>query len=251
MRERLKGLFNEIRTFTLIELKAFRLIGFATTLIVLGIPFGVTLIILLLTGGAQSWGILYIGGGITLIISNLCLVTLSQRLINLRENGGIEFYYSLPISTISVQLGILIAYLILVIPMIFVFLFLTSIMFRLTINVSLWMVVLLLLSVLSFMGIGGIIGLYPKNCHRAQNLPTIVMFLVMFGTPIFWPLQVLPQSLQLFQRFFPFIYSVEGIRQCLSPCADTNVIFRDILALSLFSLLSLFLTLKLNLFQER
>lgn len=244
-------LLNEIWAFMGIELKSFRLIGVGTTAVVLGIPFGVMLIILLLTGGSQSWGILYAGGGITLIISNLCLVTLSQRLVGLREKGGIEFYNSLPVSPISIQLGILLAYLIVVIPMILIFLFVCVVLFNLRFAISGWLPLIILLSILSFMGIGGIIGLYPRNYQKAHNLSTILMFLVMFGTPIFWPAEVLPKFVQTVQRFFPFIYSVEGIRISLGATKNSALIYHDILALAIFTVLSLFLTLRLNLFQER
>lgn len=244
-------LLNEIWAFMGIELRSFRLIGFGTTAVVLGIPFGVMLIIFLLTGGSQSWGILYAGGGITLIISNLCLVTLSQRLVGLRERGGIEFYNSLPVSQISIQFGILLVYLIVVIPMIFIFLFVCVVVFNLRFAISGWLPLIILLSILSFMGIGGIIGLYPRNYQRAHNLSTILMFFVMFGTPIFWPAEVLPKFVQTVQRFFPFIYSVEGVRICLGSTKDGGLIYYDILALAIFSALSLFLTLRLNLFQER
>lgn len=242
---------KELWTLTAIELKAFRIAGLSTTVVVLGIPFGVIVIILLLSGGAQNWGILYIGGGITLIISNLCLVFLAQRLIYLRESGGIQFFYTLPISPISLPLAILLAHIILVIPMIFFFLLITSLMFNLKTTISFWLLLIIILSILSFMGIGGVIGLYPKNYQRAKNLPTILMFLVMFGTPIFWPTELLPHFLQVLQRFFPFIYSVEGIRLALRLNIPNVQVYTDVLFLVLFAIISLFLSLRLNLWQER
>ncbi|MGQ9535331.1 MAG: ABC transporter permease [bacterium] len=242
---------KELWTLMVIELKTFRVVGLGTTVVVLGIPFGAIIIILMLSGGAQSWGILYIGGGITLIISNLCLVFLAQRLIYLRKFGGVQFFYTLPISPISLPLAILLAHIILVIPMIFFFLLISSLIFQLKMTISFWLLLIIILSILSFMGIGGIIGLYPKNYQRAENLSTILMFVVMFGTPIFWPAQLLPHFVQVLQRFFPFIYSVEGIRLTLGLNSLNLQIYTDVIFLGLFAIVSQFLFLRFNLWQER
>jgi len=252
MKNKLHSFFRQIWLFAKIELKSLRLTGLGMTMISLGIPFGVILVVLLIAGGATpELGRLYIGGGVALITCNLCLVTLAQRLIDLRAGGGVEFYSSLPVSPVSLNMGNLLAYFLLVIPMIITFILLSSLIFKLDVTVSWWLLLVILLSALSFMSIGAIVGLYIKNYHRARNVSTILMFFVMFGTPIFWPAKALPKTGQIFERLLPFIYAAEGIREALILPVDLDKMIMEISGLLIFTIIGLFLTFRLNMFQER
>ena len=100
-------------------------------------------------------------------------------------------------------------------------------------------------------GIGAIIGTYIDNYEKSYTLSMIMMFFVMFGTPVYYSLDALPYVVRIFQRMLPFSYSLEAMRQLMVTPALNRIVIMDLIVLSSFMLITLGLTAKFFTWRQR
>jgi ABC-2 type transport system permease protein len=77
------------------------------------------------------------------------------------------------------------------------------------------LVLLLILTVLSFIGIGIMISAIASDQETAMTIMMTVMFPMIFLSGAFFPVQQMPTVLQWISKVIPLTYSVEALRKCV------------------------------------
>ena len=74
---------------------------------------------------------------------------------------------------------------------------------------------LLLLGVFSFVGLGIVITSFTKNQETAQMLMMTLMFPMMFLSGVFFPIQQMPDFMQVIAHFLPLTYASDALRKVM------------------------------------
>ncbi|PIE76963.1 MAG: hypothetical protein CSA13_01955 [Clostridiales bacterium] len=116
-------------------------------------------------------------------------------------------------------------------------------------NIQLILVIFICIVIMS--GIGSVIGTFSEKYQTSYTLSLVAMFFVMFGTPVYYSMDALPQFVQVFQRMLPFSYALEAIRSLMIDGRLTQTVIVDILILVVFMIVSLLFTKKFFTWKKR
>ncbi len=242
----------EAWTFILIDIR--RLSGWlvANILFSMVIPFGVILMISLASPTiTNELGIIYISGNIITSISNLCITSLAQSLIGMRSKNGFEHLATLPIYKLSPLIGRFVSSAIGTIPSLILMPVIGMALFKVRFSMSIWLIIVIMISIITMTGIGAIIGTCIDNYEKSNTISMIMMFFVMFGTPVYYSLDSLPYAIRIFQRLLPFSYSLEAMRHLMMTPVLNRVVIQDLIVLVVFMIISLGLTAKFFSWRQR
>jgi ABC-2 type transport system permease protein len=87
--------------------------------------------------------------------------------------------------------------------------------FSVRLQINAWLVVLLVLEVFAFGGIGMILARVAKEAESATAAANFIMFPMMFLSGSFFPLEMMPGFLQTIARILPLYYVNEGLRAAM------------------------------------
>jgi ABC-2 type transport system permease protein len=87
--------------------------------------------------------------------------------------------------------------------------------FRVRLQINAWLVVLVVLEVFAFGGIGMILARVAKEAESATAAANFIMFPMMFLSGSFFPLELMPGFLQTIARILPLYYVNEGLRAAM------------------------------------
>lgn len=209
-------------TLLAIQLKTFRILGLMTLIISCLLPFLIIVFMKLIfknlplnNFNLKQTYLYLLSGNVVLGISNLCIIMLSQTIAGMKEIKTFEYYATLPISKISFILAILFSFLIIAIPAFLFLLFAGGKILNLNFNFNFNIIILLILLALSFSGIGALLGITAKNNLQANILSQIAGFGILMISPVFFPLSVLPKTIQYLAMGLPTTYAAYGLRKVL------------------------------------
>jgi len=94
---------------------------------------------------------------------------------------------------------------------------------------------------MAFSALGIITSVYASWVPDAQMYANFLRFPMAFLSGTFVALETYPLTLQVVARFLPLTYSVEALRSCISNSAVTGIYLIDIAALSVFTVVFLFI----------
>ena len=196
-------------------------------------------------------GIIYISGNIITSISNLCISSLAQSLIGMRFQNGFEHLATLPIYKVSPLIGRFVSAAIGTVPSLILMPIIGMWLFNVKFYMSIWLVIVIIISMITMTGIGAIIGTCIDNYEKSYTISMIMMFFVMFGTPVYYSLDALPYVVRIFQRMLPFSYSLEAMRQLMLTPSLNRIVIMDLIALIIFMVFTLGLTAKFFTWRQR
>jgi ABC-2 type transport system permease protein len=84
--------------------------------------------------------------------------------------------------------------------------------FSVRLQINAWLLVLIVLEVFAFGGIGMILARVAKEAESATAAANFIMFPMMFLSGSFFPLELMPGFLQTIARILPLYYVNEGLR---------------------------------------
>lgn len=251
----LKDIFNflsEVWIYFIIELKHVKSFAIVTTLFSMIIPFGVILMISMMPMEiTKDVAILYISGNLMASISNICIVTLAQVLSTMRVKNGFEHLASLPIFTVSPMLGTFLSFFVTTLPSLIVMPLMGMWLFKVTFEITIWLVIVIILTIVTMIGIGASLGTFSDNYRKTHTLTMIVMFFVMFATPLYYPMESLPQIVIVLQRLLPFSYSLEAMRSLMVDPFLNPLVIKNIVILVGWMILSLGISSKFVTWRQR
>jgi ABC-2 type transport system permease protein len=242
----------ETCTFIIIDIK--RLSGWiiANILFSMVIPFGIILMISLMSSETtKEMGIICISGNIITSISNLCISSLAQSLIGMRSQNGFEHLATLPIYRLSPLIGRFVSSALGTIPSLILMPMIGMWLFKVRFSMSIWLVIVIIISMITMTGIGAIIGTCIDNYEKSYTVSMILMFFVMFGTPVYYSMDALPYVIRIFQRLLPFSYSLEAMRQLMFTPTLNRMVIMDLIALIFFMIIVLGFTAKFFTWRQR
>ena len=243
---------NETWIYFKIELKHIASFAIVATLFSMIIPLGIILMISMMPMKiTNAAAILYISGNFMTSISNMCIVTLAQILVGIRMKNGFEHFATLPIFTASPMLGTFLSFFLTTLPSLIIMPILGVLLFKITFVVSFWLILVVVLTMITMIGIGAVLGTFSEDYQKTQTLSMVVMFFVMFGTPVYYPLEALPFVVRIFQRLLPFSYSLESMRLLMVNPSLNSIVIRDIIVLSVWMVVSLWSASKLVNFKQK
>jgi len=88
-------------------------------------------------------------------------------------------------------------------------------LFSLKVDLNIYLPLFVILDVLTFAGIGMIIGRWVREAQSADAAANAVMFPMMFLSGIFWPIEMMPHFLQVIAHLLPLYYMGEGLRDAM------------------------------------
>jgi ABC-2 type transport system permease protein len=122
----------------------------------------------------------------------------------------------------------------------FVILGLAVLLFGVTIHGSILLVVLLImLTVFSFVGLGILITSFADKEETATMVMMTFMFPMMFLSGVFFPIQQMPAFMQTIANFLPLTYAANAMRKVMVLGAGPSAIFTDVLILAVFGIVLL------------
>lgn len=228
----IKDFFVEIWIYFSIGIKQQKSLIVFTSLFSMIIPLGVIIMICMMPIKIDAeTAVIYISGNMITSISNLCITTLAQILIGIRSRNGFEHMATLPISRWAPLIGNLLSSSVSTIPALIIMPILGQVIFGVKIYINFVVVIIILLSIAIMAGIGAIIGTCSDNYQVSEVVSMVMMFFVMFGTPVYYTMEKLPKIVQYFQRLLPFSYMLESMRYVMINRTVGFVVIRDMVIL--------------------
>ena len=155
-------------------------------------------------------------GIMAMVIMMAAMIGLAGSVSRERELGTMDGILSAPISRLSVVVGKSFALGVRGLLQAALTLILAVLLFGVVVHGNLGIVILLLiLTVFSFIGIGLIISAVSSDQETAMTIMMTVMFPMMFLSGAFFPIQQMPMVLQWISKVIPLTYSVEALRKCI------------------------------------
>jgi ABC-2 type transport system permease protein len=117
----------------------------------------------------------------------------------------------------------------------FIILLMSVLLFGVVIHGSILLVVLLiLLTVFSFVGLGILITSFADKEETATMVMMTLMFPMMFLSGVFFPIQQMPSFMQTLANFLPLTYAASAMRKVMVLGAGTEAIITDVIVLAVF-----------------
>jgi ABC-2 type transport system permease protein len=162
------------------------------------------------------------------------------------ERGSMEQLFASPVGRLEIVLGKLLPYLALGLLTLLLVLAFGAVAFDLPILGSVWLVFLLGLAFLvGMLGQGLLISIASKSqmvATQAGALSAMLPSIILSG--MIFPIENMPVILQLLSRLIPARYLVHGLRGVLLKGNGLDVLWPDLLAMTLFSVLIIALAIR-------
>jgi ABC-2 type transport system permease protein len=155
-------------------------------------------------------------GIMAMVIMMAAMIGLAGSVSRERELGTLDGILSAPISRLSIVVGKSFAQGVRGLLQALLTLILAVLLFGVVVHGNLGLLILLLiLTVFSFIGIGIMISAVSSEQETAMTIMMTVMFPMIFLSGAFFPVQQMPTALQWVSKAIPLTYSVEALRKCI------------------------------------
>ncbi|MCL0090185.1 ABC transporter permease [Dehalococcoidia bacterium] len=210
-----------------------------------GTALGLMVFLVLFAGdvGPERLGFIFVGALVTTICLGM-MVSQGQLIGRLRYQNAFEYYAVLPISKAIFIAALTARGFVIATPALLIMLLIGGI------ALDLWLppvaLLILILGGITMAGIGAFIGFWSPTGEIATIASQVVSPFFIFLAPVFFPLEHLPDPLQVVARFIPATYIAETLRAAIAGRMYGGF-WEDLLILVVFTLVVLGLTpLKLD-----
>ncbi len=232
---------KDVLMLTVINLKEIRLSGVFAAILSILLPVGIVIFMSIAQPNLPlDVRMRFIIGNVLVSVLQTCVSALGGRIAQIKWYGGAEYYFVLPISRISLMYGLLLNHLILTIPGILAVLTAGAIFYNVTYHFSPLLILVFVEMILALCGIGMFIGMKSRHPGKATALAQGASFFLMFGTPVYYSVYALPHFYRYFVRLMPTTYASDAVAQIIRGIVNQEV-WLDVLALGIFSVISLFI----------
>lgn len=178
----------------------------------------------------------FVAPGIMAMVVMMSLMTgLPHAISYEKDMGTLDGMLASPTSRWSIILGKVMAQTTRGLIQGFIILLLSVLLFGVAIHGSYLMVVLLiLLTVFSFVGLGILITSFADKEETATMVMMTLMFPMMFLSGVFFPIQQMPGFMQTIANFLPLTYAASAMRKVMVLGAGPTAIFADVIILAVF-----------------
>jgi ABC-2 type transport system permease protein len=178
----------------------------------------------------------FVAPGIMAMVVMMSLMTgLPHAISYEKDMGTLDGMLAAPTSRWAIILGKVMAQSTIGLIQGFIILLLSVLLFGVAIHGSILLVVLLiLLTVFSFVGLGILITSFADKEETATMVMMTFMFPMMFLSGVFFPIQQMPSFMQTLANFLPLTYAADALRKVMVLGAGTGAILTDVIVLAAF-----------------
>ncbi|GAA0357710.1 ABC transporter permease [Bacillus horti] len=171
------------------------------------------------------------------------LNVMSQEISWQKHQGHFTYYSSLPIAKINFIFANLLRGLIMCVPSFVILAFIGQAVYDLQFTFSWGLILVLMLTVSSVVGLGVLIGFWSPNHQLVNMLAQALMMVVGFMSPVLIDISQLPVFLQWLSYIFPTTYAADAMRTVLIEGWSNSVLINTLILLA-YTLVSVFLIIK-------
>ncbi len=173
--------------------------------------------------------------GMVMFMSSM--MTMGNSIAGERERGELARLFMTPTSISTVLIGKIISQVVRMMFQVFILIIGAALLFNVTVKGSyILLVVLMLISVLCFVGFGIMLSATAKTQEDYLQTTMPITMPAMFICGIFFPTETMPWILQELAYIFPLKYSADALRSVILQGGGLSSIILDIVILLLFTL---------------
>lgn len=171
-------------------------------------------------------------GLMAMVIMTACMTGLAGSISRERELGTLDGILVAPTSRLAIVIGKSFAQGVRGILQAVITLILSILLFGVVIHGSIWLLILLLiLTVFSFVGIGIMISALAREQETAMIIMMTIVFPMLFLSGALFPIQQMPVVMQWISKVMPLTYSVEALRKCIVLGSGISDMVQEILVM--------------------
>jgi ABC-2 type transport system permease protein len=189
-------------------------------------------------GGAEALSYVLTGNIVfSLLFSSMDKV--STHFAYMRLVGRLDFFATLPIRRAALILATACAFLLLSLPPVLITMIVGTLVLRVPLAISPWLLLVIPLSSLSLCGLGALIGTLGRNPEEVGSFSMLTSFLLLGLGPVIIPASRLPDAINALSLLSPATYAASALRQTVLGLSDRLSLAVDlaVLALIMFVLL--------------
>ncbi|MCK4258563.1 MAG: ABC transporter permease [Halanaerobiales bacterium] len=160
-----------------------------------------------------------------------------------RQRNDLDYFATLPFSKLQLILGFSTMCTIFTVPGMLMTLFVGKLWLKFPIVFHPMMILVMIISGLSMVGLGVLFGVYARNGHHANMMNNVTMMIVMFLSPVLIPKENLPVILQYTSKILPTSYAADAFRSVLSGVVDKTFAI-NMVCLGAFTVIMLYFAVK-------
>lgn len=191
-----------------------------------------------------------LSGSIILSLITSGIIGLGQDFATDRLTGRISLFVTAPVSPLSYAIGVAAGNGLISLVGVAVLLAMGQAFLGVQIGSAfLCLIPVLLLSWLLSLSMGFLIGSYTKNVHVVGALTNMVMLILVFFAPVYYPIEILPLPLRYVAYVMPTTYVARAMRAALA--GDTSTVAFNMAILFAFTVMFTLISLKEVRWRER
>lgn len=183
--------------------------------------------------------IFIISGAAIFSVATEGIVTMAQRVGTMKKEGMLVYYASLPISKVAFIMAIMFSRLIVALPGMLMPILIGPLLYNISLEPSLWILILLPLTALALSAIGMVLGSLINSLELVSVITNVLIFVLLMGAPVFIPVESLPLPMQIIGYLLPPTYAADALRHALDGSTGT-AFYLDLAALVIMTLLSFY-----------
>lgn len=156
-----------------------------------------------------------LSGAVTASVILNAIFLFGQSFAAQRARGEYELYATLPIGKSTFIFGTLLANLTTSLGGALVLIVLAVAVFGFDIQPTLWLLPSLVLGATSVVGIGLVVGVLSRGPGEAALVTNLMVYVLSYATPVFYPLERLPPLLQQVSLYLPTTHAAEAVTASL------------------------------------
>lgn len=169
------------------------------------------------------------------------LVMLPQMLSQSKAEGRIEYFLTMPISREAYLLALITVVAVTALPGVAFTLLFGAWHYGITLHVDPAFFLVMVLCVLSLAGVGVALAMFTPHMQLVNAITQMIIFYVLFFSPVLLPSSQLPSFLQETSRVAPPTYAADGVRATLTDLPGTSL-GKDIVVMGGFAVASVALS---------
>jgi ABC-2 type transport system permease protein len=187
---------------------------------------------------SDSAALFLITGTATQAFVTTGLVMLPQMISQSKNDGRLEYFLTMPISREAYLLSLITVVAITSFPGAFFALAFGAWHYDIGLTVGPEFVAVTVLTVMSLAGVGVAMAVFASNPQVTNALTQLIIFYVLFFSPVIFPASQLPDALQHIARLAPPTYAADGVRATLTDLPNTNLA-QDLAVMAAFAAASI------------
>jgi ABC-2 type transport system permease protein len=179
-------------------------------------------------------------GIMAMIVMTAVLTGLAASVSREKEQGTLDGILISPINRLAIILGKSLSQAIRGLVQGAIVLLLAFLLFGVTVHGNILLVILLLLlGIFSFIGLGILVSTVAAEQETATQLLFMFQFPMLFLSGVFFPIALMPKAMQWISEVIPLTYAITALRQVMVLGAGLGAVKMDVLILLIFGVVTL------------